>query len=375
MTKTQTGLAALCIAFLGVQGAVAIAVDDYAVAEADPNAAGYSLDWDYIYQYKNSSSVAVDHYWILTAAHVADDGGSGSLVIGGETYTQEEVIVHPTADLALVRYDKPFPGYYPLHDGEIYTTSGPGGHLKTYQELIMSGYGRTGTVTAVSFTNGPEGNGIKRWGTNKGTGESSVDLDVGGTAGERSTLCFETSFILTGTTFEAGAAQYDSGGPVFIEDDGTWKVAGINLYLAGADPYTGNSMGKVSFYRDWITNNIPDYDTDMDGLPDWWETSTGETESEADPDADGFTNYEEWLADTDPILGSSYFQLTSFSNGVDVVFASSTNREYQIEQNQNLTNADWTAATDWISGSQPTTSVTLPAVDSNLFYRVRAKLP
>ena len=357
-----------------VEGVLALAVDDYWVAEANPNAAGYTLDWGYIYKYKNSSSVAVDPYWILTAAHVADDGASGNLIIGGETNTQKEVVVHPTADLALVRFDKPFAGYYPLHDGEIYTSSGPGGRFKTYQELILSGYGRTGLVTSVHFYNGPGGSGIKRWGTNKGTGEQSVNIDVGGTAGIRETQCFKTSFVLTETAYEAGAAQHDSGGPVFVEQGGTWNVAGINLYLTGVNPYTGNSMGNVAFYRDWIINNIPDYDSDMDGLPDHWERSTGETEAGADPDMDGFTNYEEWIADTDPTGGHSFLQVTSFTNGADLVFSSSSNRNYQIEQNVNLTHGVWAAATDWFVGSQSTTSTNIPPAGPNQFYRVRARL-
>ncbi|RKX39292.1 MAG: hypothetical protein DRP64_14455, partial [Verrucomicrobia bacterium] len=126
----------------------AIAVDDYSVAETNPAVAGYSLDWDYIYKYKNASSVAVDHYWILTAAHVGDDGGTGSLVVDGEAYTQQEIVFHDTADLALVRYDRPFPGYYLLHDDEIYT--GPKQN-PSYQELLMAGYGYAGTVSATSF--------------------------------------------------------------------------------------------------------------------------------------------------------------------------------------------------------------------------------
>lgn len=125
----------------------AIVVENYSIA-ANPPIGDYDVNWDYIYNYKNSSSVAVGAYWILTAAHVGDDGGTGNLTIGNDTYYQQEVVFHDTADLALVRYDKPLPGYYPLYAGEIYT----GKFLKTYLELVMVGFGFDGIASSASFT-------------------------------------------------------------------------------------------------------------------------------------------------------------------------------------------------------------------------------
>ncbi|MDH3982507.1 MAG: serine protease, partial [Kiritimatiellaceae bacterium] len=156
---------------------LAIAVDDYTVAETNPVVAGYTLDLDYIYTYKSASAVAVDHYWILTAAHVADDPNTKTnLTINDELYTQQEIVFHDSADLALVRYDKPFPGYYSLHDGEIYHEEYEDVRIQgkwvtitneVYEVLIMAGYGFDGTVASSSFTQGTS-TGIKRWGTNRG---------------------------------------------------------------------------------------------------------------------------------------------------------------------------------------------------------------
>lgn len=44
------------------------------------------------------------------------------------------------------------------------------------------------------------------------------------------------------------------------------------------------------------------YDTDEDGLPDYWETLTGETEPGADPDEDGMDNLTEYERGLDPIV-------------------------------------------------------------------------
>lgn len=362
---------------LGARMAGAIATADDTVSAENPADYGYSLNWDYVYKFRNSSSVAVDHYWILTAAHVADDGASGNLTIDGETYTPQETIYHSIADLALVRFDKPFPGYYPLHDDEIYSVTRQGrNEITVFDELLLSGFGRTGTVTAISFENGPGGNGTRRWGTNRGTGETTVDTDVGGTAGSRSTLCFTTSFTQLDTSYEAGAAQYDSGGPVFIDDGGEWNVAGISLYLMGSSPnYTGNAIGKVSYYRDWIANSIPNYDSDMDGLPDHWESSTGETDATADPDLDGFTNYEEWIADTDPTAYSSHLKIETYTDATNMAFSSSSDREYLIEYCTDLTNMNWQTEQDWFSAGGTQTVQAVSRADTNRFYRVRVKLP
>ena len=261
-----------CVDVLG------IATSNDVISAQSPVNQGYTFNWDYIYKYKNASSVAVDHYWILTALHVADDAPSGDLLIDGETYTQQEIVFHPTADLALVRYDKPFPGYYGLHSGEI---SQRDRGQTTYDPLIMSGYGYPGTVTATTFSQSGSA-GIKRWGTNRGVSEAMVDADIGGGV-IKSTQCFRTTFVLGDTTFEAGANTYDSGGPVFIDRDGSWSLTGILLYR----PTTSeNRAAMIHDYIDWVTNSIPDYDTDMDGLPDWWETLYGGNATSMDATAD-----------------------------------------------------------------------------------------
>jgi hypothetical protein len=199
-------------------------------------------------------------------------------------------------------------------------------------------------------------------------------------SGGRSTECFTTSFNLSDTSHEAGAAQYDSGGPVFIERNGEWRVAGLNLYLFGSNPYTGNAMGEISMYRDWIISNIPDYDVDMDGLPDWWETAyVGDAvsmEATGDGDGDGFSNYKEWIADTVPADDQSFPRIENFSSAGDITFPSSTNREYQIQYRTDLTdtNEAWQVEVDWFTGSYSQTVQSVSTATSNRFFRARVRL-
>ena len=366
---------------------LAIAVDDYTVAETNPVVAGYTLDLDYIYTYKSASAVAVDHYWILTAAHVADDPNTKTnLTINDELYTQQEIVFHDSADLALVRYDKPFPGYYSLHDGEIYHEEYEDVRIQgkwvtitneVYEVLIMAGYGFDGTVASSSFTQGTS-TGIKRWGTNRGVLTDYVAaVDVGHSSGMRTTTCFYVGFDLDDTPYEAGANIYDSGGPYFIEKDAEWKVTGINLLRNGTNPYTGNFAAQISEYVGWVTNNIPDYDSDMDGLPDWWEAEYGEMTADGDADGDGFSNYEEWVADTVPTLGTSFPHIIDYSDASEVVFSSSSNRMYQIEYRTDLidTNESWAIEESWFAGTNSPQMVrSVSTEDTNRFYRIHVKL-
>ena len=139
-------------------------------------------------------------------------------------------------------------------------------------------------------------------------------------------------------------------------------------------------MAETSSYRDWIIDNIPDYDIDMDGLPDWWETLYVGNPTSMNPedhlDSDGFTNYEEWLADTIPNDGNSYLRVEAYTNATEVAFDSSTDRKYQIEFRVDLadTNEQWQIEVPWF---EPVSTQTVQSVSNptgNRVYRIRAKL-
>jgi len=167
---------------------------------------------------------------------------------------------------------------------------------------------------------------------------------------------------------------------VFATNATGWVLAGINAYRSGSNPYTGNDAVKMADYVDWIKSVITDYDTDMDGLPDWWETLYGGNATSmvasVDLDSDDFTNYEEWLADTVPTNETSFLEILDFSTETNLVFSSSTNRTYLVEYRTNLANTNeiWQVEVDWFAGYLFQTVQSVSTVSSNRFYRVRAKL-
>jgi hypothetical protein len=85
--------------------------------------------------------------------------------------------------------------------------------------------------------------------------------------------------------------------------DGTYTYTGTGPY--GGKPGLPNSQDDVGGWEDYGTAvRPPDWDTDHDGLPNWWERIHGLdpnspagdfSDSNGDPDGDEFTNLEDYL--------------------------------------------------------------------------------
>jgi uncharacterized protein (TIGR03790 family) len=132
-------------------------------------------------------------------------------------------------------------------------------------------------------------------------------------------------------------------------------------------------------------------DSDGDDLPDWWEylyydSSTG-TGPDDDLDADGFTDFEEYIAGTNPTDGNDYFKLTATTpnalTGIGALeFLSLTSRFYRVEwlDGPISNNAPWSAGTGtFFRGNAPVTSwdsANAPAATNAVrSFRVRVRLP
>lgn len=358
--------------------APAIVVQDYSVATNAPSG-DWDLNWNYIYNYKQSSAVAVGEYWILTAAHVADDPPSGDLSIGATTYYQQEIIYHSSADLALVRYDKPMPGFYPLYTGLFLIDD----------EMILVGFGNTGTVTDAKgafaqdyYTDSGSGRGTKRWGTQA---YSSPDTQTYTLLPLTTTSTgFQMGFRVGDTPYEAGVGIYDSGGGTFIEDGKVWKVAGINTSRYGTETnYTGTFAVSVPAYTNWILQAMDAVtgDTNNDGIPNWWEEQYGTNiVAGADQDGDGVNGLDEYIADTDPTDGNSFFRIEGAisSSEQTFTFEGSTARQYQLLYTTNdlaATNLVWITNGVPVWGEGAATEIAITNTEEMVFYRMEAMLP
>lgn len=172
------------------------------------------------------------HHFI-TAAHV---GGSTNQLfrLNGVDYQPCAMFDDPETDLRIWQVKETFPSYAPL-----YRSSNELGRT-----LMVFGKGG-GRGTAVNVTNattvrvqgwrwGPN-DGLLRWGANVVTRIRTGNAGVGS--------LLSASFDAGAGANEAHMAGGDSGGAVFIAENGTWKLAGINFAVDGSFNHTNSGAG------------------------------------------------------------------------------------------------------------------------------------
>jgi hypothetical protein len=122
------------------------------------------------------------------------------------------------------------------------------------------------------------------------------------------------------------------------------------------------------------------YDADGDGLPDAWEESQGTyllvRDDQADPDLDGFTNREEYIAGTDPHLASSrlaFRSVTPGPQGTELAFDAVAGKTYTILYSDTLSLPEWKRLLDVPPRATTETATVLdpaPAPFRERFYRL-----
>ena len=120
-------------------------------------------------------------------------------------------------------------------------------------------------------------------------------------------------------------------------------------------------------------------DVNKNQMSDLWETAffgavSPDRTRETDTDADGFTDYAEFVAGTDPTQTNSYLRLTMPSAPptalrLQVQWPSVPGRAYRLESSSNLIN--WIPLDNWTQAVSSTTSRSIPITPSaRAFFRV-----
>jgi hypothetical protein len=120
-------------------------------------------------------------------------------------------------------------------------------------------------------------------------------------------------------------------------------------------------------------------DADNDGLPDAWELQYGlnpnsPADAQADSDGDTMTNWQEYIAGTDPTDPSSYLKLDAIATSpseASLQFMAVSNRTYTVEFTDALGLRSWSKLADL--PALPTNYLeilTIPASATNRYYRL-----
>jgi len=359
--------------------------------------------------------ISAHHF--ITARHISSPSVGEAFYFDGVTHVTISKTSLTSCDLTVWEIEGIFPYY-----SAIYTKT-----IQSNDPIVVFGRGtqRGDPVNANGSLVGWKWGAkdfVMRWGENEVESMTTLSGPYGA-----SEPVIKMNFDASGVVNECMLSDKDSGGAVFIQDsdDGQWKLAGINSYVSpvsfsfsssfsptftaaivdysfkvsdaeklyiGVNNYAKEGLHPpvlpASFYSSHVAAHLVEiqgilddaYDEDADGLPDWWELLHGvdETSMERDGhlDSDIFTNYEEWLADTDPNDSNSFLRVTEYTNATSLVFSSSTNRKYQVQYRSDIadTNETWQTELDWFDGSNAQTAKTVSSATSNRFYHVRAKL-
>jgi hypothetical protein len=198
--------------------------------------------WQYEGRYGSFLGTIIAPQYFITAQHFGTQGGtfvhSGIFNGGADVVYNIDLAANGGAgywdiagtDLRIFRVEEYFPYYAPLYTGT----------LEVGMTLVTHGMGgpRGGEVLVGGDLHGWEhsgGDGTARWGTN-------IISSIQPTAlGDLITATFSSS----GTLHEATLSGGDSGGGVFVNDGGVWKLAGVNYSVDGRFD-TNNTVGDGS---------------------------------------------------------------------------------------------------------------------------------
>lgn len=135
----------------------------------------------------------------------------------------------------------------------------------------------------------------------------------------------------------------------------------VQIQLDSVDLYAGVVVEKEAAWAAW-----------QNGWFSQQEIDSGLADLDEDPDGDGYSNEQEYIAATNPRNGQSFFRISGTFPGL--TFPTQTGRLYSVLASTNLQSGSWSVFTN-VQGD----GANLPVTDTNRFrqrfYKVQISLP
>ena len=223
-------VALAAFAFSNARAVILLETGDPEANTTAPTGALAGSGWQYQGIFGGFLGTPIAPQFFMTAQHVA--GASSTFIYNGTTYSLLSLYNDPFSDLTIWQIAGTFPSFAPLYTGSN----------ETGQPLVVFGRGtlRGSEVFSNSMLRGwawGAGDGRQRWGQNVVT-----SIVNGGPLNE---FIF-AEFNNPGVPNEAHLSSGDSGGAVFLNEGGVWKLAAINYAVDG--PFYTDSAGNGGFF-------------------------------------------------------------------------------------------------------------------------------
>ena len=203
-----------------------------------PTGALAGSGWQYLGDFDGSIGTPISPTQFIDAKHIGGHVGD-SFTYNGVTYTTTSVATTANSDLAIWTVNGVLPNYAPIYTGSseglfpmVFFGAGDGRGA----EFRLPGATDADNLRGWLWDSSSAG--VTRWGTNAFAGVVTPSAAIGQT--------LYSFFDRSGGGDMATVANGDSGGPSFINVNGTWELAGITYAVEG--PFRTNSTSTVDTF-------------------------------------------------------------------------------------------------------------------------------